>query len=439
MQSKRYQTGFTLVEIAIVLVIIGLLLGGILKGQEMITQARIKNVVNDFNGITAAYFSYMDRYKAVPGDDPNASRARWTHCPRALNGDSDGQISGLYGVTSPGTLAQADVTNAAGESWNFWWHLRLSGFVAGATSGPSRLQPADERGRGPRRGADQRDDRSHRRRDVLGQRAGQGGLRCRHPGRRPAIEHRPDDGVHDDVGRHGGDGRELGDCRTQLRGDGQHAVRDLQEDLTPSFAKSPRPTARAFRFCRRRWHMIAGRVEDAHHRSEPPRTTLRRRSEPRDSLRTRASRASTPGQYDCCALIFARRRRACCKVRHGRREGANERIHTSSTSSPRARANASPAGWFHLGRDRDRRGAHGPSGRRHRGRLVDGRRRPASSSSSTSSTACTPRTFSMSIVTRSCPATIPRRRRAGRLARRTARATACWPACTATSLPPAIR
>ncbi len=77
MQAKRYQTGFTLVEIAIVLVIIGLLLGGILKGQEMITQARIKNVVNDFNGITAAYFSYMDRYKAVPGDDPNAS-ARWT-------------------------------------------------------------------------------------------------------------------------------------------------------------------------------------------------------------------------------------------------------------------------------------------------------------------------------------------------------------------------
>ncbi|HTO50223.1 MAG TPA: prepilin-type N-terminal cleavage/methylation domain-containing protein, partial [Burkholderiales bacterium] len=45
MDLKRKQTGFTLVEIAIVLVIIGLLLGGILKGQEMITQARIKNVV----------------------------------------------------------------------------------------------------------------------------------------------------------------------------------------------------------------------------------------------------------------------------------------------------------------------------------------------------------------------------------------------------------
>ena len=69
MQSNAKQAGFTLLEIAIVLIVTGLLLGGILKGQEMITQARIKNVVNDFNGITAAYFAYQDRYRAVPGDD----------------------------------------------------------------------------------------------------------------------------------------------------------------------------------------------------------------------------------------------------------------------------------------------------------------------------------------------------------------------------------
>ena len=73
---KKQQQGFTLVEIAIVLVIIGLLLGGILKGQEMITQAKIKNVVADFSGISAAYYGYQDRYRAIPGDDSNAA-TRW--------------------------------------------------------------------------------------------------------------------------------------------------------------------------------------------------------------------------------------------------------------------------------------------------------------------------------------------------------------------------
>jgi prepilin-type N-terminal cleavage/methylation domain-containing protein len=137
MQLKRTQTGFTLVEIAIVLVIIGLLLGGILKGQEMITQARIKNVVNDFNGITAAYFAYQDRYRAVPGDD-NQAATRWsaTAIPPdgAKNGTGNGVISGLYMTAPPATFAAFTVDNTIGESNNFWHHLRLAGFVAGATS-----------------------------------------------------------------------------------------------------------------------------------------------------------------------------------------------------------------------------------------------------------------------------------------------------------------
>src|SRR4026208_2381993 len=96
---KSTQKGFTLVEIAIVLAIIGLLLGGILKGQEMITQAKIKNVVADFSGISAAYYGYQDRYRAIPGDDSGAN-TRWTTPTAAVQGDGNGQISGKYNSTT---------------------------------------------------------------------------------------------------------------------------------------------------------------------------------------------------------------------------------------------------------------------------------------------------------------------------------------------------
>src|SRR6202795_3315954 len=128
---KRTHKGFTLVEIAIVLVIIGLLLGGILKGQEMITQAKIKNVIADFSGISAAYHGYVDRYKKIPGDDPCAGTTnsavtvgncgttvgRWVG---ASHGDGNGQVAGKYNSVI-----------AADDSRLWWDHLRRAGFVSG--------------------------------------------------------------------------------------------------------------------------------------------------------------------------------------------------------------------------------------------------------------------------------------------------------------------
>lgn len=113
---KRTQQGFTLVEIAIVLVIIGLLLGGIMKGQEMIVQAKIKNAITDFSGISAAYFGYQDRYKSIPGDDAQATR--WTG---ATAGDGNRVMTGLYTSTTD-----------THESRMWWDHLRRSGFISGS-------------------------------------------------------------------------------------------------------------------------------------------------------------------------------------------------------------------------------------------------------------------------------------------------------------------
>src|SRR3954464_5967210 len=122
---SRAQAGFTLVEIAIVLVIIGLLLGGILKGQEMITQAKIKNIINDFNGLSAAMYSYQDRYRALPGDDRNAA-SRWNGTSAVMDGTGNGIFDKVTGSETYNNQP-ADMTGPP-EVNLFWWHLRLSGF-----------------------------------------------------------------------------------------------------------------------------------------------------------------------------------------------------------------------------------------------------------------------------------------------------------------------
>ena len=128
------QTGFTLVEIAIVLVIIGLLLGGVLKGQELITQAKIKNIANDLNGMSAAIYGYQDRYKRFPGDDEGADE-RWTS-PQATGGNGNAVV----GAT--GVAAVIDCSTSVLENCQFWHHLRLAGFIGGDTAvSPGKLSP----------------------------------------------------------------------------------------------------------------------------------------------------------------------------------------------------------------------------------------------------------------------------------------------------------
>ena len=71
----RRQHGFTLVEIAIVLVVVGLLLGGILKGQDLVNGARVRNLADMNAGVQAAYYGFIDRYRQVPGDMTAAAAA----------------------------------------------------------------------------------------------------------------------------------------------------------------------------------------------------------------------------------------------------------------------------------------------------------------------------------------------------------------------------
>lgn len=127
---KKQQSGFTLVEIAIVLVIIGLLLGGVLKGQEMIENAKVKNAINDFNGISAAYYGYTDRFKRIAGDDGilavlNARGGNWTTLPADGAGNSNGVLGPLLAAV---TFTGAG-TNDEGDA--FWMQLKAAGLITG--------------------------------------------------------------------------------------------------------------------------------------------------------------------------------------------------------------------------------------------------------------------------------------------------------------------
>ncbi len=110
-KRSKNQAGFTLIEIAIVLVIIGLLLGGVLKGQELINTARVRSLSNNIDGITSAWFSFSDRYRAFPGDYAQAA----VNLPNINNsGDGNGLIDG------------------DDERALVWSHLQAAGYITGS-------------------------------------------------------------------------------------------------------------------------------------------------------------------------------------------------------------------------------------------------------------------------------------------------------------------
>lgn len=120
--NKNYQSGFTMVEIAIVLVIVGLLLGGILKGQEMINSARARHLADLTSDIPAAYFGFIDRFNRVPGDW-NATAAELALGVTVVGGgDDNGRID-----------------NPGSDEWKepnaLWEQLAKAGFLEGAYTG----------------------------------------------------------------------------------------------------------------------------------------------------------------------------------------------------------------------------------------------------------------------------------------------------------------
>lgn len=146
MVPLRSQSAFSLVELSIVLVILGLLTGGILGGQALIRAAELRSISADAQRYSTAIYTFRDKYFAIPGDMTNATRF-WGFTGTAV---APGCVSNHgAAASSPGTcdgngngfLVVATTGGATGEAFQSWNQLALAGLIEGQYTGRAGNDP----------------------------------------------------------------------------------------------------------------------------------------------------------------------------------------------------------------------------------------------------------------------------------------------------------
>lgn len=157
MKQQKALAGFTLVELAVSMIIIGLLIGGVLKGQELINNSKMSALAGQVNSIQAALNTFRDSYRSLPGDMVNA-RSRLVNCTASLfceNGDGNQLIYGsgdgsTVSLIAAYTLGESDVGS---EQAQFFKHLAIADLMIGIDPASAdvawgKLYPASKLGGG---------------------------------------------------------------------------------------------------------------------------------------------------------------------------------------------------------------------------------------------------------------------------------------------------
>jgi prepilin-type N-terminal cleavage/methylation domain-containing protein len=150
--------GFTLVELAVSLTIIALLIGGVLKGKEMIQNARIVATIDQAKAYEVAMQTFMDTYQEIPGDMPDAStRIKGIDASKGYDGGNGDGILGDAGWISAGCPVQSGFVKGTGwnETFQFWGQLYYAKLINGISgpqeanldnAGPARTHPRSRAG-----------------------------------------------------------------------------------------------------------------------------------------------------------------------------------------------------------------------------------------------------------------------------------------------------
>lgn len=138
-QAGVYRRAFSLVELSIVLVILGLLTGGILAGQSLIRAAELRSVTSEYQRYTTAVQTFRDKYMAIPGDMANATRfwgrqANQVWCV-TNSGAAVDAVRGVCDGDGNGNISGSSVASQSGENYQFWRQLGLAGLIEGSFSG----------------------------------------------------------------------------------------------------------------------------------------------------------------------------------------------------------------------------------------------------------------------------------------------------------------